>query len=150
MSAGRGTIVDKRAISIRAPIGSVWAVLTDIDGWSRWNPDISRSRLRSSLGVGGVFLWKAGGVPIASKIQAYVPERMIEWTGRALGIRARHVWHLKWERAETLVLAEESMDGWLVRLLRPWMGRKLERSHERWLAALKRECEGRAEARSAS
>jgi len=77
---------------ILAPLNVVWSILTRIDGWSRWNPNVSRVELRRPLMPGTKLHWKAGsGASIVSTLQEVESERRVAWTGR-LGIRAVHVW----------------------------------------------------------
>lgn len=40
---------------IHAPLDLVWSVLTDIAGWSRWNPDVAHARLQGPLASGNEF-----------------------------------------------------------------------------------------------
>lgn len=126
---------------IEAPVERVWSVLADIDGWSRWNPDVSRTKLQGPLAPGTRFRWKAGGLPIVSTLQEVVPERRIGWTGRAISIRAVHVWTLEPRKEDVLVSTEESFDGLLARLFAGPMRWILSDSLEKGLAALKAECE---------
>lgn len=47
-------IISRHEITISAPLETVWRVLTQIDSWSDWNPDMrrptSQDRLRSGNG----------------------------------------------------------------------------------------------------
>jgi hypothetical protein len=66
------------------------------------------------------------------------------WTGRAFGTRAAHAWTLTPRAGGVLVETEESLEGWLPRLLRGMMRRTLEESINVWLASLERKAEGGA------
>lgn len=134
--------------TIHARLDLVWSVQTDVDHWSRWNPVVTRAELRGPLAPGTTFRWKAGGLPIVSTLREVVPERRLVWTGRALSIRAIHVWTFEAREDGVRVRTQESFDGWLVRLLAGPMRRMLASSLERSLAALKAECERRTGARA--
>lgn len=128
---------------IRAPRALVWEVLTAIEGWPQWNPDVTRAELRGPLAPGTAFRWKAGGLPITSTLEEVVPERRLVWTGRTMSIRAVHVWTFEAREEGTFARTAESFEGLIVRLLAAPMRRMLASSLEKGLAALKAECERR-------
>jgi uncharacterized protein YndB with AHSA1/START domain len=130
---------------IDAPLERVWAVLAGIEGWPRWNADVSRAELRGPLTEGTEFRWRAGGMTIVSTLRMVDPPVRIGWSGRASGIRAAHVWTLEERDGRVLARSEESFTGWLPWFLPGTMQRMLAASLERGVAALKAECE-RAEA----
>lgn len=125
---------------VHAPRGLVWAVLTDINGWSRWNPAVSHATLRGALAGGSEFSWSSGRVPIRSTLQEVRPGEQIAWTGRAAGVGAVHVWNLSDQAGGTLVRTAESFDGLIARVfsrpMRGWLASTLEKA----LAALESEC----------
>lgn len=131
---------------IRAPLGLVWSVLTNIGEWNRWNPDVASVDLRGPLAPGTQFRWKSGGASIVSTLQEVEPERRVAWTGRTLGIRATHVWTFTQKDGGVLVRAEESFEGLVVRLFAGPMRRMLASSLQKGLNALKTECERRFKA----
>jgi uncharacterized protein YndB with AHSA1/START domain len=103
---------------IDAPIERVWAVLTAIDEWPAWNPDVRSASLDGPVSEGSIFRWKAGPGTITSRVEHVDRPRLIAWTGRTLGIRAVHVWRLEEQDGRTRVRSEESYDGLVARLLR--------------------------------
>lgn len=132
--------------SIAAPADLVWSVLTDLDGWVRWNPDVTRMEWSGGLEPGAEFRWKAGGMSIVSRIREVVPSRRIVWTGRTMGIRAVHVWIIEPKEDGVLVRTEESFEGLVATLLAVPLRRMLPRSLAAGLDALADECEGRLSA----
>jgi len=131
-------------IDIRASPAVVWEVLADVAGWPAWNPDVSRASIDAALRPGTVFRWKAGPGTIVSTIrQADRPSRL-GWTGRTLGIRAKHAYRLEQSSAGTRVTTEESWDGLPVRLFTTAMRRTLSKSVAGGLKHLKAEAERRA------
>ena len=133
--------VARKDIVINAPPEEVWEIHTDINGWSDWNPDIASSKLEGPLAEGTVFNWKSGGVNLTSTIQELEPVSKIGWTGTGFGSRARHIWTLEPNGKGTLITTEESLEGWLVSLLRGRMRKTLETSLNAWLIDLKSEVE---------
>lgn len=129
--------------SIAAPADLVWSVLTDLDGWVRWHPDVTRMGWNGRLEPGAEFTWKAGGVSIVSRLHEIVPFRRIVWTGRTMGIRAVHGWIIEPKGAGVLVRTEESFEGLVATLLAAPLRRMLTRSLVAGLDALAEECEGR-------
>lgn len=134
--------VVRKEIHIKAAPGDVWAIHTDINGWSDWNPDVSDSKLEGSLTKGAVFNWTSKGFKLTSIIQDLEPEQRIGWTGRGFGSMAKHLWILEPDGdGGTILRTEESLEGWLVNLLKGKMQRTMEISLEGWLIDLKNEVE---------
>jgi hypothetical protein len=129
---------------IEAPVALVWSIQTDLEGWPDWNPDVGSMDLRGPISPGTEFRWKAGGLPIVSKFEEVDRPQRIVWTGRTLGIRAIHVWRFEERASGVAVQTEESFDGPVARLFARTMRRTLATSLEKWLAALKAECERRS------
>ncbi len=133
--------VSRREIRIQASPVEVWAVHADINAWSDWNADISASRLHGDLAPGAVFEWKSNGVSVTSTIEEVDPGHRIGWTGRARGAQARHLWVLEKDGDGTIIRTEESIEGWVTRLLRKQVQRSMDASVDAWLQDLKTEVE---------
>jgi uncharacterized protein YndB with AHSA1/START domain len=130
-----------RSITIAAPATQVWAVLTHINEWDRWQTDISKPSLRQPLKPGSTFVWKTGGATITSTLHTVQPASAFGWTGKTLGIFAIHNWQLSELNGHTTVTVSESMEGWLANLLQRMFQKKLEQGMEKWLELLKAACE---------
>jgi uncharacterized protein YndB with AHSA1/START domain len=131
-------------VEVAADPEVVWEVLTSIDDWPRWNPDVSSASLEEGLSEGSRFRWKAGPGTITSTLQRIDCPRLIAWTGRAFGIKAIHVHRLEPRGEGTVVSSEESWEGLPVRIFRGRMQKTLEESIEPGLGRLKAEAERRA------
>jgi uncharacterized protein YndB with AHSA1/START domain len=130
-------LVARKEVYIQASPEKVWEIQTNIDAWKVWQPGISSSLLLDTLTVGAFFQWTSGGFAITSTLQEVQPKTRIAWTGRAFGTQARHIWMFQPQGDGTLVTTEESMEGWLIRLLKPLMPKSLEKSLDLWLSSLK-------------
>lgn len=128
-------------IKINASSEVIWHLLSDIDHWHVWYPNVSKSKLEGSLIPGSVFRWKSGGTNIISTLQEVEPQRRISWTGKTLGTQAIHVWILEPQEKGVLVRTEESFEGWLVHLLKGTMQKMLDTSLQTWLKHLKQKAE---------
>lgn len=133
---------DRKEIFIKASPKAIWKLQSDINAWSEWQPRITLSKLEGPLAVGSVFHWKAGGLNITSTLREVKPNKRIGWTGMAFGTRARHIWTFQPKKNGTLVIAEESLDGWLARLMKVVMPKFLEESMDFSLKTLKGKVEG--------
>lgn len=131
-------------IDVAANQETIWSVLSAIDRWPDWNPDIKEAALQGELAVGSKFSWKTGPGTINSTILELQRPYMIAWKGMTLGIRAIHVWRLEPGGGRTRVMTEESWEGLLPRILTGLMKRMLQRSIDSGLMHLKREAERRA------
>jgi uncharacterized protein YndB with AHSA1/START domain len=150
----RGMTVDVSApvrasgsVEIAASPGTVWRILTAIDSWPAWNPDVTDARLEGPFAEGSTFSWKAGPGTITSTLVRVEEPRRLEWTGRTLGIAAVHAWSLREQAAGTVLTSEESWSGPVARLLRRRLQGTLDRATARGLGFLKAEAEraGRGE-----
>jgi hypothetical protein len=120
-------VVSAAEIEIDAPIERVWAVLTAIEQWPTWNPDVkSVSIAGGPVEVGSSFRWKAGPGTISSIVEHFDSPRLIAWSGTTLGIRAFHVWRLRAHDGKTRASTEESYDGLVARILRRSLQKTLD------------------------
>ncbi|MBO1436108.1 SRPBCC family protein [Meiothermus sp. CFH 77666] len=133
----------RKEIVIGAPLETVWALLTDIERWPQWQPDVSSARLEGELAVGAVFRWKAKGLGIVSTVQALEQGRCIGWTGNSVGMRAVHIWTLEPQGEGVRVATEESLTGWLAQTMKIFDRNFLEKSLEGSLQVLKARAERR-------
>ena len=62
-------VVSSAEIEINAPIDRVWAVLTTIDLWPAWNPDVKSVSIDGPVAEGSIFRWKAGPGTITSRVE---------------------------------------------------------------------------------
>ena len=135
-------LVTWKEIFIQASPEVVWNIHTNINAWQEWQPDISKSQLDSTLTSGSVFTWASRGLAITSRLQEVVPHKRIAWTGRALGSRVTHIWMFKPQDGGTLVTTEESMQGWLIVILKRLMPHFLDTALDVWIKHLKTRAEG--------
>lgn len=127
---------------IQAPPDEVWSVLTDIEHWPEWQAGVSTAALEGELAAGATFRWKANGLGITSTIQNLEPGRCIGWTGDSLGMQAIHHFRLEPQNGGTRVTTEESISGWLARILKLFDPNYLDKSLAGSLQALKARAEG--------
>jgi Polyketide cyclase / dehydrase and lipid transport len=139
----QASLVTRKELFIQAQPHAVWKTHTDINAWSRWQPGIALSKMDDSLHVGSVFQWKSGGLTITATIEVVESNQRIGWIGRAFGTQAKHIWIFQPHKDGTLVTTEESMDGWLVQVLKVVMPTFLDDSLDVWLQSLKQQAEGR-------
>jgi uncharacterized protein YndB with AHSA1/START domain len=133
---------------IAADAETVWEVLTELENWPSWNPDVSSVQVEGRVEPGSTFRWKAGRARITSTIREVERPRVIGWTGRTAGIDAVHVWRLEPRGGGTLVRTEESWEGMLVRILRGRLQRSLQGAVDGGLGHLEAEAERRAKSRA--
>ncbi|MCF7807061.1 MAG: SRPBCC family protein [Candidatus Marinimicrobia bacterium] len=131
-------------IEIEASVGTVWNIQTNIESWPDWQPEITDAKMMGSLELGSTFTWKSGGFKLTSTINKLTENSFIGWSGKGFGASAIHTWEfIALENGNTLLRTNESMDGWLVKLLKGMMKKKLHESLDVWLKALKVASESR-------
>lgn len=96
----------------------VWSLLSGINLWKKWQPDVSESFVEGNLAAGVKFNWRAKGLHIRSELQLVEPFTKIGWTGKSLGMNAVHIWTIEPKDNFTHVTTEESLSGWFPRLLK--------------------------------
>jgi uncharacterized protein YndB with AHSA1/START domain len=138
---GEAPVVTATEIEIAASPEAVWEVLTAVERWPSWNREVKSMTIEGSVAPGTVFRWKAGPGTITSTIQEVAPPREIAWTGKTLGIKAIHVWHLDRQNGRTLVRTAESYEGLVARLFRGSLQKTLDRALADGLRYLKDEVE---------
>jgi hypothetical protein len=141
MIAWDSPVVSQAEIEIDAPIDRVWEVLTAIERWPAWNPDVKSVSINGPAAEGSTFRWKAGPGMITSLVEHVDRPRLVAWSGRTLGIRAVHVWRLETRNGKTLARTEESYDGLVARVLRRSLQKMLDTSLADGAGYLKAEAE---------
>jgi uncharacterized protein YndB with AHSA1/START domain len=131
-------------LQIAADPQTVFAVLSAIDQWPSWNPDIKSVTLHGPVQPGTGFRWKSGPSTLTSTLQVVDPPNEVAWTGRTMGIEAVHVFRFQANDGGTLARSEESWEGLLARLLKGYSRRSLDKAIRRVLSHLKVEAERRA------
>ena len=139
----KAPVVTKKEGLIDAPPETVWEILSAVDAWSTWHPEISAAALEGAFEPGTRFRWKSGSTKITSTLQVVQRPELVGWVGKAAGgLTARHVFHLDTENSRTRLTIEESIDGLAARLLRRSLSRTLDRSLEAWLVGIRRRAAG--------
>jgi uncharacterized protein YndB with AHSA1/START domain len=137
-------VLSKGEVEIAADPETVWKVLSTPDHWPDWNPDIKSVSIEGGVAKGTKFRWKAGPWRIVSVIQNVKRARLLAWTGRMMGIKAVHTWHLEPRGSGTVVVNEESWQGPIARLFRRSLQKALDKATVSGLDQLKAEAERRA------
>ena len=137
----KAPVLAKAKIEIKADPEIIWNIMTDIEAWPSWNPDIKKACLKGELKEGTQFVWKAGPGKITSLLQNVDPPHILAWTGRVMGINAVHIWKIEIIDGKTVVETEESWEGMLSKVMRGQMQKMLENSLNSGLQHLKSEAE---------
>ncbi|OJX47937.1 MAG: hypothetical protein BGO78_05255 [Chloroflexi bacterium 44-23] len=130
-----------KEIHIEAPLENVWTLLTDIEKWTDWQPDITSAKLEGPLVAASVFRWKAKGLSIVSTLHTVEPQHEIGWSGVSPGMFAIHNWTMETAENGTRVVTKESLTGWFARLLKIVDPHFLDKSLETILLRLKAQIE---------
>jgi uncharacterized protein YndB with AHSA1/START domain len=132
----------RHEIVVNAPIEKVWAYLTDVASWPKWNPTVRSAVPPASLSEGATFGWDNHGTDIHAQV-ARLEGHVFAWTDRGSIAKAIHVWRLfEVAPASTRVEAEESMDGFMVSTF--YGQYELDQTLDAWLTSLKKVAEGKS------
>ena len=80
----------------------MWDVLTGIEQWPSWNPDVKSVSMDGGLSEGSVFRWRVGPATIRRRSSRRTPRR-VAWSGKTFGLEAIHVYALEGRERQTLV-----------------------------------------------
>src|SRR5207244_591763 len=126
----RAPAVSSAEIEVAADPELVWDVLTAMEDWPSWNPEVQWASMEGELTKGSRFRWKAGPSTITSTLQRVERPRLIAWTGKTVGLRAIHVYRLEAPGVGTLVSTAESWEGPVARVFRRRLQLTLARATE--------------------
>jgi len=121
----------------------VWDVLTGIEQWPSWNPDVKSVSMHGTVARGSEFRWKAGTGTITSTLEHVEAPQRVTWSGTSFGLKAIHAYALEARADSTLVRTEESYDGLVARLFRARLQKTLDGALRSGLRHLKAEAERR-------
>lgn len=125
------------SVVVNASVEKIWRIMSDIEKWPDWNPEITWTKLNGKLEPGTTFVWKAGPGTITSTLEEVSAPRLIAWSGKLFGIRAIHIWRIGSKEGLTTVTTEESWDGLIPKLLKRSSEKALVKAIEKGLAQLK-------------
>ena len=134
-------LVSRNETIINAPIEKVWKIQTDINNWPKWQKEISSAQLTGELKKGTAFRWKVMGMNITSELQEVEKNKTIGWTGNSIGMNAIHFWYFEKQGNKTKVTTEESLSGWLPKIIKIFKPNFLNESLEKSLNTLKLQAE---------
>ena len=132
------SIRDRQSVIINASVDRVWEVLTDVNRWPEWYPEI-KSASCDKVEMGATFDWALKSTHLHSSFQLVNKPTQLAWTGKSKMVKAIHVWNLEAADDQTIVTVEKSIEGFLI----PVFNRqsKVHDDLMAWIAALKEEAE---------
>lgn len=136
-------VKSKSQIEINTPVDAVWEILTDINNWTTWQKDVSKTVVHGEIKQGTKFDWKAGGLSFKSEIHTSNPKSMFGWTGITLGASAIHNWFFEAKGNMTVVRVEESLQGIFPGLFSGYFQKNLDEGVVRNLKELKTAAENK-------
>ncbi|MCX7985831.1 MAG: SRPBCC family protein [Bacteroidales bacterium] len=134
-------VKSKNQIEIKAPIKTVWKVLTDIKRWPKWQKAVTKTEIIGNIEEGKAFYWKADGLSFRSKIHTIKPYLAFGWTGTTIGASAIHNWTFIEKDNQTIVVVEESLQGIFPQLFKKYFQKNLDNGVLKNLQELKEYCE---------
>ncbi|MET8282951.1 SRPBCC family protein [Micromonospora sp. NPDC005174] len=144
-------VVSRHSVTVTASADTVWRILTDIDAWTTWLPEIPYARVETPgpLAPGSVFRWSAAGMEIESTIVQVRQRERLVWRGYGdgpNGVLGVHVWALTSASDGVEVSTEESFAGPPVDADPAPFQEGLDATLAMWLERLKRTAEAVAAA----
>lgn len=130
----------RNELTIATSPESVWAWLIRVQLWPTWYVNSANVQFLQGaapdLALGTRFKWKTFNVTIESTVLEFVPPERIAWDGHTFGINVYHAWIIQKTPAGCHVVTEETQHGWLARLGKLLMPKRMWKYHQIWLEAL--------------
>ncbi|MGW5556541.1 SRPBCC family protein [Micromonospora sp. NPDC003944] len=109
-------VLSRHRVTVTASADTVWRILTGIDAWTTWLPEVPYARIETPgpLAPGSVFRWSAAGMEIESTIAQVRSRERLVWRGYGGGpdgVLGVHVWTLTPVGTGVEVSTEESFAG---------------------------------------
>jgi carbon monoxide dehydrogenase subunit G len=142
----QAAVFSREEVEVSATPEEIWEIMSDIEKWPQWNPDVKAATIEGELVEGTDFRWKAGPGTIHSTLRTVERPRVLAWTGKTMGIPAIHVYKLEPAGSGTRLVLEESWDGLLSKVFRSYMQKTLDKAVRDGVQALKTEAEKRSAA----
>ena len=135
----------RNEITIPAAPAVVWAWLLRAELWPSWYPNASDIHFTSHTGPDlrdrSRFRWQTFGFHVTSKVLEFEPCTRLAWDAHGTGFTGWHAWLLTPVAGGTHVLTEETQTGWMARLGKVVMPRKMGKMHQVWLERLSRQAQ---------
>jgi hypothetical protein len=127
--------------TIEAAPEQVWAWLIRAQRWPEWYGNAKDVELEGGapdLALGTNFDWTTFGVRAHTRIEEFVPNRRLAWSGQGvLGATAYHGWVITpREGGGCVVVTEETQQGIVPSVGRSFLRSGLVKWHQRWLEGL--------------
>ncbi|MEO9868851.1 SRPBCC family protein [Ekhidna sp.] len=111
------SIRDSHSTIINADIEKVWSILTDMENWPDWNPEVKKVTLDGDLSEGSTFKWTMGRTNGESQIQQVNKPSTLTWTSKAKWVKRIFVWSLESDEGQTIATVSASLQGTMVVLM---------------------------------
>ncbi|WP_425391678.1 SRPBCC family protein [Ekhidna sp.] len=108
------SIRDSHSTIINANIDKVWDILTDMEDWPNWNPEIKKVTLEGEIAEGTTFKWVQGRTHGISQIQVVKKPALLAWTSKAKFVKRIYVWTLESDEGQTIATVSASFQGAMV------------------------------------
>ncbi len=130
----------RNELDMAASQDHVWAWLVRVLLWPTWYVNSANTEIIEGSGPdleeGTRFRWKTFGVTITCTVRECALHERIAWDAHTLGIDVYHAWALQPSAKGCRVLTEETQHGWLARLGKLFMPKRMYRFHQLWLEGL--------------
>jgi hypothetical protein len=112
-------MIIEESVLISSQVKIVWDTFTDLTCWRDWCTvldDVSASTDRMTKGKSFKFCIRPFDIPIHLQpvVEEVIPEKHIVWTGKKLGLSARHEFTFEEKDGGTLIKSKETFSGILI------------------------------------
>jgi hypothetical protein len=137
-------VIAVHEIDIEAPLETVCRLHVDVNGWPRWQTEITAAHIDGALEPGASFDWTSYEFSVTSTVYDVAERARVLWGGTSGGITGVHEWLFSETREGVHVTTAESFAGEPVETDPAGMQTLLDATLIAWLAHLKAAAESPA------
>ena len=131
-------------VDVDAAPDAVWAVVSDVAGWSSVYPELKDLAFKGPLKAGAKVSFKAGPAKIKGAIDEVREPSALSFRGKGMGATSTYVFSIAARNGGSSLTLSQSMGGAAVRPMKAMLQKIAESSAEDWARAIAARAEGRA------
>lgn len=108
----KAPVVVRKKILVQAPIRAIWGLLSDINQWKYWQPEVKNPVLNGPFQAGSHISYTALKLPCILTLKEVVTPKHLAWAGQSGTTVATTIWNLEETPEGVWVKADSSFEGW--------------------------------------
>ena len=107
----KAPVVIRKKILVKAPVGKIWDLLSDVNQWKYWQPEVSEPVLEGPFVAGSTIRYKVLRVSCLMTLLEVKPMTHLAWSGQSNATTVTGIWNLEEVPEGVWVKADSSFEG---------------------------------------